>query len=370
MFLLLLYVALALVVSFICSILEAVLLSVTPSFAAASREEGHPWGEHLKRMKEEPDRPLSAILTLNTVAHTFGAAGAGAQAQVVFGETWLSVFSAVLTLLILIGTEIIPKTIGALYWRTLAPGATRLLRVLELALYPFVRMSEVITRIISGGRSAPSVSREELVALAEVGRQAGVMDEDESLLFRNLMRFSSVQARDVMTPRTVMYALPADLSASEALGEDASLRFTRVPVYRGRVDDIVGYVIEAEVMQAAVKGDGATTLEDLAHDVLFVPSILTLRPLFTQLIEQREHVAVVVDEYGGVAGLVTLEDVIETLIGIEIVDEHDTVENMQELARQAWQQRAARLGLAVDDVTLDARFGGGPAEEEEPEQDS
>lgn len=350
MVLLVVYVLIALCTSFLCSILEAVLLSITPSFASAYREKDEKIGKQIVEMKKNPDRPLSAILTLNTIAHTFGAAGAGAQAQKVWGEEWLTVFSAVLTFLILIVTEIIPKTIGANYWRSLAGFAARTLKILTMMLYPFVRLSELLTRMISGGSGHPSVSRAEIAALAQVGEEAGVLDAEETHLFRNLMQFRSLKTADIMTPRVVMVTRSASMTVAEFTADKKVSRFSRIPVYEERQDDVLGYVIRAVILTAATRDEDERLLREFVQPLIMIDEETTLQPLFKKLIEEREHIALVVDEYGGVAGIVTLEDAIETLIGMEIVDEHDRDDDMQHLAREAWKKRAAELGLITKDT--------------------
>jgi CBS domain containing-hemolysin-like protein len=349
MFLLIVYVLIALCTSFLCSILEAVLLSVTASFATAYKSDNPKVGEQLVKMKRNPDRPLSAILTLNTIAHTFGAAGAGAQAQKVWGEEWLTVFSAVLTLAILVITEIIPKTIGAVFWRRLAGPATRVLRILTLSLYPFVVLSELLTRMIGGKSGHPTMSREEIAALAQVGQEAGVLDEEEGRLFRNLMRFRSLRAKDIMTPRVVMITRKATMPVHEFTEDEKVGRFSRIPIWEERSDNVIGYVLRSEILAAAARDEHKVPVGEFIKPIIVVEEDMRLQPLFSSLIQKREHIALVVDEYGGVAGLATLEDVIETLIGMEIVDEHDRVEDMQVLAREAWRKRARELGLPVDE---------------------
>lgn len=344
--LLVFYLLLALGVSFLCSIMEAVLLSVTPSYVAALEQEGSTVGQRLRELKDDIDRPLAAILSLNTFAHTIGAAGVGAQAERVFGSTYVAIISVILTLLILVLSEIIPKTLGAVYWRRMAPTITKMLRVIEWAMLPFVWLSKGITRLLSSkeDRSA-SVSREEITALAELGKEEGIFEEEESRILKNLFRFSSLRVRDIMTPRTVVQALPENKTIDDVVEENNEFRFSRIPVYTENRDDITGYVLKDEILLKAAQEEDQLTLHDLKREILAVPDALPLPELFERLLDRLEHIALVVDEYGGTAGIVTMEDVVETLLGLEIVDEVDSAKDMQVLARQQWLRRARRLGL-------------------------
>ena len=347
--LLIVYVALAIGVSFLCSILEAVLLSITPAYVGALSETNPPLAEQLKSLKADVDRPLSAILTLNTIAHTVGATGAGAQAAALWGGqniwifTTVGVFSAVLTLGILILSEIIPKTLGAVYWRGLAGFVGRALPVLIWITLPLVWLSQGITKLIARGKKEGAVSREEIAAMAEIGREEGVFDESETRILSSLLRFNALTAKDVMTPRTVIKAYPHD-TPIQTLSDD-SQPFSRLPLYEDTVDHIIGYVLRDDVLAAAANGDGDKPAHTLAREVLTIPDSLPLPKVFDRLLDRREHIALVVGEYGGTAGLVTMEDVIETLLGLEIVDESDHDHDMQAAARQRWAERAERLGL-------------------------
>ena len=361
MALLVFYVLLALGVSFLCSVLEAVLLSVTPSYVAALEDDRPAAAEQLRTLKDDIDRPLAAILSLNTIAHTIGAAGAGAQAAKVYGSASVGIFSAVLTLLILIISEIIPKTLGASYWRELAPLSARSLRLLILVLYPLVVMSQGITRLLARGEKQASVSREEITALAELGHQEGVFEKEESRILKNLFRFSSLRVRGIMTPRTVLFALPETRTVGEVMHDHTHLRFSRIPLYGKNRDDITGYVLKDDLLLKAAQDEQALALSDFKREMFVVPDTLPLPEFFERLLDKSEHIALVVDEYGGVAGVASMEDVVETLLGLEIVDEADSAEDMQELARQQWLKRARSLGVVSDD------FGKAQGEETESE---
>ncbi len=349
MALLIFYVSLALGFSFLCSVMEAVLLSVTPPFVAKFKQENPRVGGALEKLKQDIDRPLAAILSLNTIAHTVGAAGAGAQAAAVFGDEYLGVISGVLTLLILVLSEIIPKTLGAVYWRRLSGLVVRLLVPIMWAMWPLVKMSQGLTKLLARGKKPKLVSREELTALAKLGAREGVVEHGESNILENLFRFKTILARDVMTPRTVVFALPQTKTVEATVADDPEIRFSRIPIYEDSLDHVTGFVLKSDVLLAAAQGRGETPLVELKRPLMAVPDALIMSELFERLVNDRAHLALVVDEYGGTAGLVTMEDVVETLLGLEIVDELDAVQDMQELARRQWRKRAKRLGLSIDE---------------------
>ncbi|MCS3612343.1 CNNM domain-containing protein [Salinibacter ruber] len=348
--LLLLYVALAIGVSFLCSVMEAVLLSVTPSYVAALEREGSTVGKRLHQFKENVDRPLAAILSLNTIAHTVGAAGVGAQAAVVFGEAYTGIVAGVLTLLILVLSEIIPKTLGAVYWRTLTPALVRLLTATIIVMWPLVKLSQGLTYLLSQDEDEAAFSREEFTAMAELGEEEGVFEEKESRILRNLFRFNSLRVKDVMTPRTVIFQMPEHRTIGDVVEEHDEFRFSRVPVYDDDPDDITGYVLKDEMLLRAAQEEFDVSLSEISRDILVVHETLALPDLLERLLDRLEHIALVVDEYGGVAGVVTMEDVVETLLGLEIVDEADSVEDMQALARKQWFKRARELGMVSDEA--------------------
>ncbi|PSQ72907.1 MAG: hemolysin [Bacteroidetes bacterium QH_6_64_77] len=348
--LLVLYVALAIGVSFLCSMMEAVLLSVTPSYVAALERKGSAVGERIHEFKENVDRPLAAILSLNTIAHTVGAAGVGAQAAIVFGEAYTGIIAAILTLLILVLSEIIPKTLGAVYWRTLTPSVVRMLTATIIAMWPLVKLSQGITHLLSQEEEETAFSREEFTAMAELGEEEGVFEEKESRILRNLFRFNSLRVKDVMTPRTVIFDLPENTTIGEVVEEHDEFRFSRIPVYDDDPDDITGYVLKDEMLLRAAQEEFDVTLEEMARNILVVHETLPLPDLLERLLDRLEHIALVVDEYGGVAGVVTMEDVVETLLGLEIVDEADSVEDMQALARKQWFKRARELGMVSEEA--------------------
>jgi len=343
MTLLIFYIVLAIGVSFLCSILEAVLLSITPSFIAAKEADNPKLAKRLDELKSRVDRPLAAILSLNTVAHTVGAAGAGAQAAYVFGDASIAIFSAFLTLGILILSEIIPKTIGATYWKRLAPAISVILPPLIWSMWPLVKLSQGITYLL-GGSGENVISRAEIAAMAEVGERAGVVDAGESRIVRNLLRFDKLTVQDIMTPRTVVYALPEKTKVGEAIAKPEEMRFSRIPVYGENIDDVTGFVLKTDILMKALQGGKRTSLKALKREMMKVPAEMFLEILFDALLNNDTHIALVQDKYGGTAGVVSLEDVVETLIGLEIVDEVDTIEDLQLLARQKWEQRSKKAG--------------------------
>ena len=346
MSLLVFYIVLAIGVSFLCSVLEAVLLSVSPAYMGTLAATNPSAADRLKALKSDVERPLAAILSLNTVAHTIGAAGAGAQAAAVFGSDAIGVFSAVLTLGILVLSEIIPKTLGAVYWRGLAPMVSRILPILIWITIPLVWLSQGITKLIARGEKEGQVSREELAALAQIGTDEGVFDETEGRILRSLFRFRELTARDVMTPRTVIVAYPETTPLAQIAADPP--RFSRLPVYRADRDNVTGFVLKDDVLAAAASGRGDEPASALARDLLTVPGTLPLPDLFEQLLDRREHLALVVGEYGGTSGVASVEDVVETLLGLEIQDESDAHHDMQAEARARWTERAVRLGIVHD----------------------
>jgi CBS domain containing-hemolysin-like protein len=355
--LLIFFFVLSIAVSFLCSILEAVILSVTPSYVNRQVQEGTTTGSLLKSYQEDIDRPLSAILTLNTIAHTVGAIGVGAQAGQLFGETELSlgftsismesVIAAVMTLAILVLSEIIPKTIGANNWRTLAPFTVRALRLMVIFLKPFVWMSQNITKRLKKEKGRSVLSRADLTAMAQASEESGAIDKDESKIIKNLLRLQKLVVRDVMTPRAVMVMADANQTLQEYYDQYKPMQFSRIPIFEGSQDQIIGMALKDEILRGLAEDQHELTLKQLKRDIQSVHDTEILPNLLDQLVNQREQIAVVHDEYGTVVGLVTLEDVLETLLGLEIMDESDTIEDMQRHARQQWEKRAKQQGLTT-----------------------
>ncbi len=350
MSLLIFYLLLAIVVSFLCSILESVMLTITPSYIESLSEKHPQLSKELHKLKNKIDQPLAAILSLNTIAHTVGAAGVGAQAAVVFDNVGTGIISAILTLLILVFSEIIPKTLGARFWRQLAPFTAKVLRLLIILLYPLVLLSNLITKLMGNSKHGMAVSREELSAMADIGHKEGVFAESEMRIIKNLIAFQEIKVRDIMTPRTVVVAAPENILLREIYNDKAYLRFSRIPLFRDNSrDHVIGYIHKHDLLEKLADDEHTMQARTIARDMLMVAESLSIPRLFQKLMETREQVALAIDDYGGMAGIVTMEDVLETLLGVEIVDEFDGSQDMQEYARQKWRDRAKALGILPDE---------------------
>ena len=342
MLVLVIYVLLALAVSFTCSLLEATLLSITPSYTALLEQERRPVAARLRALRANVDEPLAAILSLNTVAHTVGAAGAGAQAAKVFGDAAVGVFSGVLTLLVLVLSEIVPKSLGTAHWKRLAPRIVPILRVFIVVAWPLVKLAGWLTRLVTPTNEEPAVNRDEIAALASEGQKAGVVAEGESRVLRNLMRLSRLSVRDVMTPLEHLFVLPADADVRDVVARHPELRFSRIPVYieeQGR-RRFAAYALKDDILARAVAEGPACTLQTLGREAMSVEESKPLPEVFDLMAERREHIALATGEAGDVVGVVTMEDIIETLLGVEIFDETDDGEHVHKLARECWARRA------------------------------
>lgn len=335
MILLIMFVALSIGVSFICSVLEAILLSITPSYLAQMRQQNHPAAKRLIKLKDDIDRPLASILTLNTIAHTVGAAASGAQAAKVFGDAWLGLFSAVLTLAILLLSEIVPKTIGATYWRQMAPKASRIMLAMVWILAPIVWMSEQLTRRLARGKIQPKL-RDEISAMALLAKENGELADDESTMLTNLLSLRDVPVTKLMTPRPVLFRVDANMTIDEFLKEHHNTPFSRPLVYTESRDNILGFVHRLELFYAKQHGKGELPLGSLMRPIPVVHDSTYVPKAFDRLMVQRSQLALIVDEYGDVQGIITLEDIFEHLMGKEIIDEADTTSNMQALAHERW----------------------------------
>lgn len=366
--LLVLYAVVSILFSFLCSILEAVLLSITPTFINVKIAEGKSYALTLQEIKKDVDKPLIAILTLNTIAHTVGAILVGVQAKIYYAEAYgsevtmvfgipltedylVGIISTIMTILILVVSEIIPKTIGATYWKGLAAFATQTLSILIFVFKwtAVLWILQLFTKIFGKGGHGSVLSREDFTAMTDIAQQEGVFQESESKVIKNLLNFKEVQVKDIMTPRTVLKTADETTSIQEFFDENPNLRFSRIPVYLENPDNITGYFLKDQLLEAIINGDGQKPLQEIKRTILVTRRNLPIPNLFEQLIDQREHIALVVDEYGSVSGLVTQEDMIETLLGLEIMDESDNIEDLQLLARKSWERRAKRLGIIEDE---------------------
>ena len=351
MALLIFYILLALVVSFLCSVLEASLLTLSPATIEAAKQKGAKWAKRMEALKKDIDRPLSAILTLNTIAHTMGAAGAGAQYAKIYGNTYEAVFAGILTLAILVVTEIIPKTFGAQFAPQLAGFVSWILPWMIRLLAPLVWVSQQITRVITFGKAQEGGRhREELLALAQLGERSGELKETESVTLQNLMNLGDTRVRDIMTPRSVLFALPEETPLADFHKLVADKPFSRIPVYRDSQEDVTGFVIRADALLAQLQDpDSGADLRKVRRPIETALEALEVDRLFERLISEGHHIMVVRDELGTMTGVVTLEDVVETILGFEIVDEVDKVADLQAYARRLWRTRAKRMGIKVDE---------------------
>jgi len=348
MTLLLVYGIVSIFFSFLCSILEAVLLSVTPTFIKIKIKEGESFAKTLEKFKKNVDEPLIAILTVNTIAHTVGAILVGVQSEKAFGtgNNMVGIVSAVMTFLILVVSEIIPKTIGATYWKQLSNFTSK---VLVILIFPLkwtgvLWLMQMTTKLISKNNHESVLSREDFSIMAEIATEKGVFKESESLIIKNLINFKSVLAKDIMTPRTVMQIASENKTLSEYYNENKDSQFSRIPIKNNK-DNITGYILKDDVLKCLAEDLHDKLIFDLKREILFVQKNLPIPDLFQEFLNSKEHIALIVDEYGATLGLVTMEDVIETLLGLEIVDEFDQHEDMQKLARIKWKERAKKYGL-------------------------
>lgn len=349
MTLLIIYATASIFFSFICSILEAVLLSVTPTFVNVKKKEGKTFAIQLEALKKDVDKPLIAILTLNTLAHTVGAILVGTEAKKIFNDDGYGVFivSAIMTILILVASEIIPKTIGATYWKQLANFTTKALKIMIFPLRwtGVLWILQLTTKLIGGrsGHGESVLSREDFSVMTDIAEQEGVFKENESNVIRNMLNFKDVQIKDIMTPRTVITIANENDTIQSFFDNNKQLHFSRIPVFSEKTDNITGYFLKNELLLALIDKKGNEALKSIKREIIIANRDLSIPDLFDKLIKQREHLALVVDEYGSVSGLVTQEDVIETLLGFEIMDESDNVADLQSLARNNWKKRAKNI---------------------------
>lgn len=344
---LIIIVLVAVAVSFLCSVFEAVLLSVTPSYIASLEQNDSHAAARLRKLKSNVEAPLVSILTLNTIAHTVGAAVAGAQAAKVFGDDMLGVFSGVLTFIILFFSEIIPKTLGANHWRRLAPTVSIALIWMERSTKPLIWMSQQVTRLLGKGDEGHYI-RQEMSAMAKIGHESGELDEQESKILTQMLKVRDMPVTAIMTPRTVMFSLPMDLTQNEFVRQYRDKPFTRIPVYDKDHDDVIGYVTRTDILLAE-RYTPTSAIGELKRNLFVVPETAKILPLFERMIKRNTQIAMVVDEYGSGQGIVTQEDIIESMLGLEIVDLNDPATDMQQLARKLWTKRMKQKGIRLSD---------------------
>jgi CBS domain containing-hemolysin-like protein len=355
--LLITYFLFAIAASFLCSLLEAVLLSITPAYARHKMLQGGPVGRRLDAFKSNIDRPLAAILTLNTIAHTVGAIGVGEQAVRIWADTNPMITGVIvpvsMVLSILILSEIIPKTLGATHWQKLVPFTVATINVIIFLLYPVVWVSQIIIRTMDKGRSQSVFSRSEFLAMAEIGVSEGAVEKHDREIIVNLLRMEKVQVKDIMTPRTVVRVASEEQTNRSFYESAGELPFSRILLYEGEVKEhISGYFLKAELLESLLQGNGDSKLGAIKRDIHVVHESLPISDIFDHFLGKREHIVLVVDEYGGMSGVVTMEDVMETLLGMEITDESDSTVDMQVLARKNWEKRARRFGLIGDSAQM------------------
>lgn len=338
MTILLLFLFGALIFSFICSILEAVLLSITQSFIETKVADNPKSGSVLRLVKKDIDDSISAILTINTLSHTVGAAVVGAQTVKIFGEQYMFFASALLTLLILYIAEILPKVIGAIYWKKLAIPSAYIIKWMIFITYPFIVMGKMVTKLIRSNEHE-KVSREEILAIAELGEKDGVVSEQESDLLEKLFDFKDTKVKDVMTPRSVVFSVSKDITIEQYLDLEDYNTFSRIPVFDKDVDHIIGIVLRNALFLEVINGNKDAKISDICKDVFHISESIPLTKALDLFIKRNEHIFIVHDSYGQTMGIVTLEDTIETLLGVEIIDELDKVADLQELAKQKLKKR-------------------------------
>ncbi|WP_299152554.1 CNNM domain-containing protein [uncultured Christiangramia sp.] len=347
--LLIIFAVLSIFFSFMCSILEATLLSITPSYIKIRKKEGKSYAKDLANLKKDIDKPLIAILTINTIAHTVGAILVGVQAEKTFGDGGNSVMivSAIMTLAILVLSEIIPKTIGATYWQSLGNFTAKTLNIMifPLKYTGILWLMMLTTKLIGKSAHVSTMSREEFAAITDAAEEEGVFEESETTVIKNLLVFKSIEAKDVMTPFSVAIVEDESMSLSDFYSNHKNLKFSRIPVYKEKSNNVSGFILKDDVLEAMIDEHGEQPLSNIKRDILVTKDNTPIPELFEIFVEKRAHISMIVDQFGNTTGIVTMEDIIETLLGLEIMDESDSVEDMQVLARKNWERRAKRLGL-------------------------
>ena len=328
----------AMAISFLCSLLESVLLSTPISYISMKEEEGDRNAILFAKLKDNPDRPLTAILALNTIANTVGAAGVGQQATLLFGSHWFGLVSAIMTLLILIFSEIVPKTIGSYHWKDLT-WLSRIMKGLMVLLYPLVWLVEKVRKPIAGDEPDTTISREEVSAMANIGEEEGVIDNSENKVIQNIMKLDDIKAYDVMTPRVVAATAPEYMTLRQFYKQEELSHYSRIPVYADSPEFITGYIMRYDVLENLAEDKFDTRLKAIKRKIAAFHEETTVNDIWESLLKTKDQIALIIDEYGSFQGLITLEDIIETILGMEIIDENDTVTDMQQYARERWQQR-------------------------------
>ncbi|MCQ2177740.1 MAG: CNNM domain-containing protein [Bacteroidales bacterium] len=329
----------ALGISFMCSILEASLMSTPISYITLKEEEGLRAAARFKEYKQDPSRPLAAILSLNTIANTIGAAGVGRQATLLFGSQWFGLVSAATTILILVFSEIIPKTIGTSRWKSLTGFTANTIHILIIVLYPVVVTVEFLQNLISENKGDISVSRDEIGAMADVAEETGELEEDENEIIQNIINIDEIAAKDAMTPRVVAAIAPESMTIKEFYKDRRFLHHSRIPVYADNDEYITGYILRMDALQLMAEDRYNCRLSEIKRDVASFPEETTIDKIWDEMLRSKEQIAIIINEYGSFQGILSMEDIIETVLGDEIVDERDAVVDMQEFALDKWRKQ-------------------------------
>ncbi len=338
MSLLFIYLFIAVGVSFLSAILESVFLSTHQGYVALLIKQGKPAGKILRDLKQNVNRPLSATLTADTVATITGASGVGAEVYRLYGNEWVALSTAIMAAVMLVWGDYFPKVLGTVYWKKLAEPSAYLLKALVILTFPIVIILEQLSRFGAKGHPA-KMTREEIMVLAELGGVEGTLQEKEALLIKNIFRLHDIRTGDIATPRAVIYAFQEERTIREIMEEESPIRFSRVPVYGKDLDDIKGLMIRRQFFEAYQAGRGDEPVGALVVPIFAVPEAKPVDDLLDEFIKRRQHMFLVVDEFGGTGGVVTLEDAVETLLGVEIMDEFDSVEDMRAFAHEIWKRR-------------------------------
>ena len=336
--LLLTFLFMAMGISFLCSLLESVLMSTPFSYISMREEEGDRNAKLFAKMKEDIDRPIAAILSLNTIANTIGAAGVGRQATILFGSEWFGLVSAITTILILVFSEIIPKTIGTTSWKHLL-WLSRIMNFLIYLMYPLVVLIQYLSRVFTPEDADTTISREEVSAMANIGEEEGVFDKSENKVIQNIIKLDEIKAYDIMTPRVVAAIAPESMTLKSFYKNRSLSHNSRIPIYAESPENITGYVLRSTVLENLAEDKFGMTLGDLKRDIIAFNEDVSVGDIWQELLRSKDQISIVIDEYGCFQGIVTLEDIIETVLGMEIIDENDTVTDMQQYARERWQRR-------------------------------
>ncbi len=333
----------AMLISFMCSVLEASLMSTPLSYLSMKEEEGDKKAIRLKEYKTNIDRPIAAILSLNTIANTVGAAGVGQQATLVFGSAWFGVVSGVTTILILVFSEIIPKTIGTSYWKNLIGFTSDVIRILIVVMYPFVVLIRGISRLITPKEQETTISREEVSAMINVGEEEGVFEENENTIIQNLLRIDDIKASDAMTPRSVAATAPESLTLRQFFKDKNFLHHSRIPTYNDEPNFITGYILRSQALELLANDKFDIRLSQIKRNIEQFNEEMSIGDIYDSLLAKKEQISVIIDEYGCFQGILSLEDIIETVLGQEIIDESDEATDMQQYAKERWEKRKDNL---------------------------